>query len=448
MKMIRAGKLMGTSIVAVCVIATACSTSDSDPQPSASHPAGSSSAVSPTSASPEFAATLAPLIEKTMKDNVIPGSVVTVSWPGHGDWAQAFGTRTIGANEPMTVDDHFRVGSNTKTMTSTVILQLVQEGKLALDDPIGKYIPGVPNGDRITIAQLSEMRSGLYSYTLDPGFNATLDADPGKVWRPQELLDIAFSHEIQFEPGARFDYCNTNIVLLGLLIEKLTGKTASAAFSERIFEPLGLKNTSLPLPPDAAIPDPHPNGYSFGTNVSTINTYELPAAEQPLALNGTLKPNNETDANPSWAWTAGGAISTMRDLSTYVRALVGGGLLDPQMQQIRMSSITPTDPDNPAAAGYGLGIARFGPELTGHDGQIPGFMTFMGHDPKTGLTITIGTNLATVPTGEGSALTILKAIMPVFYGEGSVPGADPAAAPSSAAVPTSTTMPATPTPGG
>ena len=447
--MIRAGKLMGTSLVAVCVIATACSTStDSNSQSSASTPAGSTSATSPTSAPPEFAATLTPLIEKTMADNVIPGSVVMVSWPGHGDWSRAFGTRTIGANEPMTVDDHFRVGSNTKTMTSTVILQLVQEGKLALDDPIGKYIPGVPNGDRITVAQLSEMRSGLYSYTLDPGFNATLDADPGKVWRPQELLDIAFSHEVQFEPGARFDYCNTNIVLLGLLIEQLTGKTASEAFAERIFEPLGLKNTSLPPPADAAIPDPHPNGYSFGTNVSTINTYELPAAEQPLALNGTLKPNNETDANPSWAWTAGGAISTMGDLATYVRALVGGGLLDPQMQQIRLASITPTDPGNPAAAGYGLGIARFGPELTGHDGQIPGFMTFMGHDPKTGLTITIGTNLATVPTGEGSALTILKAIMPVFYGEGSVPGADPAAAPSSATPPTSATEPARPSPGG
>lgn len=445
--MIRAGKLMGTSLVAVCVIATACSTSDSNSQ-SPSPSAGSSSVTSSTPAPPQFAATLAPLIEKTMADNVIPGSVVMVSWPGHGDWAQAFGTRTIGANEPMTVDDHFRVGSNTKTMTSTVILQLVQEGKLALDDPIGKYIPGVPNGDRITVAQLSEMRSGLYSYTLDAGFNATLDADPGKVWRPQELLNIAFSHEVQFEPGARFDYCNTNIVLLGLLIEQITGKTASAAFSERIFEPLGLKNTSLPLPPDAAIPDPHPNGYSFGTNVSTINTYELPAAEQPLALNGTLKPNNETDANPSWAWTAGGAISTMGDLATYVRALVGGGLLDPQMQQIRLSSITPTDPGNPAAAGYGLGIARFGPELTGHDGQIPGFMTFMGHDPSSGLTITIGTNLATVPTGEGSALTILKAIMPVFYGTGSVPGADPAAAPSSAGAPTPTTASATPTPGG
>ena len=96
----------------------------------------------------------------------------------------------------MTVDDHFRIGSNTKTMTSTVILQLVQEGKLALDDPIGKYIPGVPNGDQITIRELSEMRSGLYSYSFDPGFNQ----DPGRA--PAEGLDSAGTdrHRVQ-APG-------------------------------------------------------------------------------------------------------------------------------------------------------------------------------------------------------------------------------------------------------
>jgi len=207
------------------------------------------------------------------------------------------------------------------------------------------------------------------------------------------------------------------------VIEKLTGMTASEAFQERIFTPLGLMDSSLPLNSD--IPNPHPQGYSFGSNTSTINTYALPGALQPLALDGRLLPNNETMANPSWAWTAGGAISTVDDMKTYVEALVDGGLLDPATQKIRMDSIQASAAGS--TAGYGLGIAQFD-KLYGHDWQIPGFMTFMGHDPESGLTIVIATNLATIPNGEGSALAILKGMIPIFYPNAVVPG-DPAAAP-------------------
>ena len=108
-----------------------------------------------------------------------------IASPDQGDWTGTFGTGTLGEEAPLTAGDHFRIGSNTKTMTSTVILQLVQEGKLALDDPIGKYIPGVPNGDQITIAKLSEMRSGLYSYSFDTG----LQPDPRRA--AAEGLDAA-----------------------------------------------------------------------------------------------------------------------------------------------------------------------------------------------------------------------------------------------------------------
>ena len=213
-----------------------------------------------------------------------------------------------------------------------------------------------------------------------------------------------------------------------MVIEQLTGEPLEKVFAERIFTPLGLTQTSLPVRTDATIPDPHPQGYSFGTNVSTMQTYALPADQQAAALAGTLRPNDETDANPSWTWAAGGAISTVPDLFTYVQALVSGRLLDPATQKVRMDSIRPTDPAHPDAAGYGIGIAKFGP-LLGHDGQIPGFMTFTGQDPATGLTITIATNLATVPSGEGSALTLVKAILPIFYPNLQPPG-NPAAVPT------------------
>ncbi|TDP31132.1 D-alanyl-D-alanine carboxypeptidase [Nocardia ignorata] len=416
-------------------IATACGTSSDSGGDTTGTSAGAQ-------AEPAYAATLRPMITQLMKDNVIPGAVVVVKSPKEGDWTETFGTRVIGADDPLSADDYFRIGSNTKTMTSTVILQLVQEGKLALEDPIGKYWPGVPNGDQITIAQLSEMRSGLYSYTFDPEFNATLDSDPDKVWTPEEMLAIAFSHPANFAPGEKFEYSNTNTILLGLVIEKVTQISAAENFQKRIFEPLGLQHTSMPAATDNSIPDPHPQGYAFGTNVSTIDTFALPPEEQAAALAGTLRPGNATDASPSWTWTAGAAIATAGDMATYVRALVEGDMLDEQQQRIRMDSIQPIDPAAPDVAGYGLGIVRFGKHLFGHDGQIPGYMTFMGHDPASDLTIVVATNLATVPSGEGSALVLAKAMLPVFYGNEPAPDSPAAPDTGTTIAPTGpTTMP-------
>ncbi|WP_245717631.1 serine hydrolase domain-containing protein [Nocardia jejuensis] len=385
-----------------------------------------SSSDSQESTEPAYAATLRPVIDELMKDNVIPGAVVLVKSPKEGDWTATFGTGRLGTDTPITAEDHFRFGSNTKTVTVTVLMQLAQAGKLALDDPIGKYVPDVPNGDRITLAQLAEMRSGLYSYTFDEQFNADLDNDPTRVWTTRQLLDIAFAHPVNFAPGERFEYSNTNTILLGLVIEKVTGEPVGDSFRRDVFDRLGLRNTSFPAATDSSIPDPHPQGYAFGTNVSTIDTFALPPDQQAAALAGTLKPADQTTASPSWTWTAGAMISTVGDMATYVKALADGGLLDARMQQTRIDSIQPIDPANPAMAGYGLGIVRFGEHLLGHDGQMPGFMTFMGSDPDSGLTIVVATNLATVPSGEGSALVLVKGMLPTFYGANALPGHDPA----------------------
>ncbi|WP_241387346.1 serine hydrolase domain-containing protein [Rhodococcus sp. CH91] len=424
-------KMLAASIITVAVLsASACSSDET----------GSESTPSPASTEqpqPEYVADVESTVDQLMQDNAIPGAVVQISSPDRGDWTGTFGTGTIDADDPLSATDHFRIGSNTKTMTVTVILQLVQEGQLSLDDPISNYVEGVPNGETITISELAEMRSGLYNYSADPEFNATLDREPEKAWTPEELLQIAFSHPVEFAPGEQFEYSNTNTVLLGLVIEELTEMPVAEAFEERIFAPLGLANTSFPAIEDASIPDPHPQGYMFGTNVSTIDTFALPEDEQPAAVAGTVKPNDVTDDNPSWTWTAGAAISTVGDMTTYVKALVGGGLLDEQMQQTRLDSIRSV---GAATAGYGLGMARFGP-LLGHDGQLPGFMTFMGHDPETDLTLVVATNLSTVPSGEGSALTLVKGILPIFYGSEYQEPDDPARAPGSETT-------ATPTPGG
>ena len=390
---------------------------------------GSASAAS--AKQPAYAAKLRTELPAAMKANAVPGTVVLIDSPSRGDWTATFGTAEIGKQVPMKMSDLFRIGSNTKTMTSTVILQLVEEGKLALNDPIAKFVPGVPNGKKITIRELAEMRSGLYSYSFDPGFNKTLDKQPKKAWTSGELLKIAFSHKPNFAPGKEYEYSNTNIILLGVVIEKLTGQTASKAFQERIFGPLRMKHSSLPEPNQWKIPGPHAEGYQFGTNVQTIESYAVPKAEQAAALDGTLLPVNYTDSNPSWAWTAGGAISTPRELATYAKALgTGKGLLSPKMQKVRLKSLRPVVPGDKSGVAYGIGLAQFAPGIVGHDGQVPGFSSFMAYDINTGDTIILSANLSASPvTGENAAVELAKVIIATLYGSGDVPGGNPAGTP-------------------
>lgn len=355
-----------------------------------------------------------PLVDEVMARLLIPGAVVLVRTPDY-TWEQAFGTRVIGETDPVTVGDHFRVGSNTKTMVGTVVLQLVEEGRLSLDDPVSKYRPEVPGGDDITIAQILDMRSGLYSYTDSVPFEQALDEDPSRAWQPEELLGLGLGGPPYFPPGQGWHYSNTNTVLAGLIIEQITGNELRDELATRILEPLGLEHTSFPAITDATIPTPHPQGYMFGTNVSTISSPRLPDDEIAAAQEGRLQPGNFTDLNPSWGWAAGAAISTAADLATYVDAMVSGDeLMDAQLRTRRLDSIAPSDPDNPAAAGYGLAIAQFGP-MFGHDGSLPGFQSFMGHDPATGTTLIVLCNLTDGPEGNGgSANEIAKALIPVL----------------------------------
>ena len=126
-------------------------------------------------------------------------------------------------------DTYFRIASNTKTMTAAVIMQLAQESRLSVDDKVSMYVPGVPNGDKISIAELLEMRSGLYNYTSAPEVSASIDHNPSKVWSREELLAIAFARPINFPPGIRYEYNNTNYALLGLIIEKIDRKPLAQA---------------------------------------------------------------------------------------------------------------------------------------------------------------------------------------------------------------------------
>lgn len=352
---------------------------------------------------------LRPMVESAMSELMVPGVVVLVRTPEE-TWQQAFGKRSLAADaEDITVGDHFRIGSNTKTMTGTCLLQLVDERKIALDDEVRDHLPQLTSAKLrgVTIAQLLEMRSGLRSYTELKSFNATMDAEPEKAWHPEELVKIGLAEPVDFPPGKDWHYSNTNTVLAGLVVERHDAKPLEESFRGRILDKLELANTSLPPITSAAIPDPHPRGYMYGTNVSTLTSTALSKVDQQRARSGQLKPGDYTDANPSWGWAAGAGISTAADLTTYVEALVGGGLLSAELQQQRLDSVQPV---GNAGAGYGLALARFGPML-GHDGSLPGFTSFMGHDPNSKTTVIVLTTLQSAPDGRMVANEIARPII-------------------------------------
>jgi D-alanyl-D-alanine carboxypeptidase len=396
---------------AVVGLVAGCGTAEAPTAPTA--PTALATAPAP-SAAPDYAATLQPKLEQLVRDMSVTGAVVLVRTPDRGNWTTTIGTGTYRGNDPVRVDDHIRVGSNTKTWTGTVILQLVGEGRLRLSDPVATYRPDVPNGANITIEQLLNMRSGLYNYTESLELNQALDTQPGRVWAPEELVQLGLSRPPYFPPGTGFHYSNTNTVLLGLIAEQVTGRPLREEFRTRVFDPLGLTGTEFPEITSAAIPDPHPQGYTYAINAETIDSTVLAPEVQAAARAGTLAPKDVTSVNPSWGWSAGAGISTAEDLARYVEALVGGQLLPPAIQRQRLDSVVPIDPSNPQSAAYGLALARFG-SLYGHSGELPGFNSFMGHDPDRKITVVTWASLAPAPDGRGPAVELAKAVIGELY---------------------------------
>jgi D-alanyl-D-alanine carboxypeptidase len=366
---------------------------------------------------PAYATTLQPELEQLAKDMLVTGAVVEVRSPQLGDWTTTIGARTFRGTDPLHVADHVRIGSVTKTWTGTVVLQLVDEGLLRLDDPVAKYRPDVPNGQNITIEQLLTMRSGLGNYTTSPELNRSMDTEPAKIYKPEELISIGLAMPPQFPPGDGFLYSNTNTALLGRIVEQLTGNPLGTEIQRRILDRLGMTGSSFPAT-SAVLPDPHPQGYAYGTNVETVESNVLSSEKQAAARAGTLAPLDVTNANPSWAWAAGAGISTADDLTRYVQALVGGGLLGPATQKARLDSVRPVDPAAPDGPGYGLALARFGP-FYGHTGELPGFNTFAGYDPDRRNTVVVWTSLAPSPDGRDPASEMARTIIGEMYGTGS-----------------------------
>ena len=358
------------------------------------------------------------VVADAAKELTVPGALVLLRTPD-GDVTAAYGTTELGTPTPPAADTHFRIASNTKTMTAAVIVLLAQDGKLKFDDPVSAYVPDVPNGQNITVAQLLKMRSGLYGYTADPALSEMLDSDPAKSWTPQEVLEIAFRHPPQFAPDSEYEYSNTNYALLGLIAEKAGGRPLAEQFRDRLFGPVGLPQTSLPASTDTAMPTPYSHGYMYGGSFFALADDPYPADMQAAARAGTLKPVDYTNQNSSYATAAGGAISTADNLAAWMEALVTGKVFNADFNEQWRSSSQAEDPANPDGQKYGYGISyqRFGPNaaMYYHGGELPGFNSFMGYDPDNEVALVIWTNLTLSPDGKTTAQAMLPAMLEEIY---------------------------------
>ncbi|MFD3871213.1 serine hydrolase domain-containing protein [Streptomyces sp. NPDC058623] len=328
---------------------------------------------------PAVAARLDEAVKKVLAQAAVPGVMVALSAPGKGEYVRSFGVADKATRAPMTTDLNMRIGSETKTFTVTALLQLVDQGRVGLDDHIGTYVAGVPNGDRITLRELAGMRSGLFNYSEDEDFFKALTTDPRRQFTPQELLGYSFRHPVVFQPGARFQYCNTNLILLGLVIEKVTGRPLAEYVNQGVVAEAGLKRTLFPV--GAEFPTPHAQGYTDQT-----------------ATGGTA---NATDWNPSWGWAAGAMISDLADMRSWAKTLATGNLLTPATQAERLK-VTPAGdlPDT----GYGLGIFNVDGWI-GHNGSLPGYESLTVYLPEARATLVVLLN-TDIPYrgGEPSAL--------------------------------------------
>ncbi|MFF7453199.1 serine hydrolase domain-containing protein [Kitasatospora sp. NPDC008115] len=324
----------------------------------------------------------------------VSAALARVGDHGRTLWKGASGVadRTTGA--PASADGRFRIGSVTKTFVSTVALQLVAEGRLGLDDPVEKLLPGaVPNGADITLRQLLDHTSGVFNYTEDQAFDFErpgaveqwLESGRWTRWTPQQLVALANAHQPYFAPGQGFHYSNTNYVLVGQIIERATGRSWQREVERRVIRPLGLTGTSMP-DHETAVPGPHAHGY-----------YDLPTG-----------PADVTELDPSMAGSSGAGISTTADLNTFISALVGGRLL-PRPQLAEMMKATPQ-----SGGRYGLGLERAPSDcgvLWGHTGGIPGYNTvlYTSADLRRQLAVSMNAKGASTPPATEEAFGKLLA---------------------------------------
>ncbi|MDF2939433.1 MAG: (Serine-type) D-alanyl-D-alanine carboxypeptidase [Gammaproteobacteria bacterium] len=283
------------------------------------------------------------------------------------------GTMTKHGNVPITTSSLFPIGGITRTFTAALILQLEQQGKLNINDPLGKYINTYPNWSNITIKQLLNHTSGVFSYDEISHWWLHLAFHPDQVWTPNQLTDIAYSNQPYFAPGQGWRFTGTDYILLGMVIEKVTGQSVSDLIQQKFIQPLKLNQT-------------------FYSNEPYTD------AELAQMVSGYVSWHDLTDINGSWIGAAGALVSTPENMLDWDVALFNGKVINNQSlnEMLQFNSVKTGAPlQSQSETGYGLGIARvntpvgmlyFAPGIT------PGYRSGMSYSPCTGLALSFSLN--------------------------------------------------------
>ncbi|MFE3830434.1 serine hydrolase domain-containing protein [Streptomyces sp. NPDC059092] len=307
-----------------------------------------------------------------------PGAAVHAG-DGTTSWTLSAGTGTINTTKSIQSDEHFRIGSQTKTFTAATVLQLVDEGRVSLDTDIDTYLPGTVTGNgydgtRITVRHLLQHTGGIAAY--DPMVSLGL-AEPDGTYKLATLVKEGLKRSPVSAPGAGFTYSNTNYLILGMLIEKLTGAPVHKAVTSRIIEPLGLARTVFPAPGNRALPAPAVNGY-HGVRIGSFYFWTPVISYDPSVFS-----------------SAGAMISTLEDLGTFYQALTAGRVVSAAALEEMEKA-----PDVTGGI-YGLGVFRTalscGGEAWGHNGGVAGYhsQTLVTKDGRRASVMTnafLGTN--------------------------------------------------------
>jgi D-alanyl-D-alanine carboxypeptidase len=295
---------------------------------------------------------------------------------------------------PFAPDRITKVGSCTKTFVAATLVRLIADGLVDPDAPITRWFPALPKADRITVRQLINHRSGL------PEFEFDMPMAPGRVWRPQEIVDLAFAVRPQAEPGLAFAYSNTGYVLAGMLIERLTQDTLAGQIRKRVLTPLGLADTFAAA------------GEAFPEERLVHGYYWRPAPDPaagdlPVEKGGEMwktgavlgfsdELQDSTGLFPfSGAYAAGDIVSTASDLARFLDGLFAGRVFPlPYLDIMTGDRIAAGFPGTRmATSGAGLFAMRYGGrEVFGHQGSMPGYVTVMAHEPQSGVTAALATN--------------------------------------------------------
>lgn len=313
---------------------------------------------------PSYAQKAAALVEPYLEAGLFSGAIL-VAKDGRPIFRRAYGLADREWNQPNTIDTHFRIGSLTKAFTAAAILKLAEAGKLSLDDPIARFVPQAPQAwEKVTLRHLLQHSSGIINYTALPAYLPRISrVEQG----PAETIALTTSEPLLFEPGSRFEYSNTNYVLLGMTIEAAAGLGYARYLHEALLDPLGLKDTDYD---DATVILPRrASGYRRGQ----ASWRNVPAVAASVAF------------------AAGALYATVDDMHAWIGALTSGKVLAPASREAMFSD---------GGHGYGLGWyvgKAYERRLWSHGGSIPGFLAMADYYPDERLEVIVLSNTETAP---------------------------------------------------